>query len=469
MGRAIDLTGPPRLNPFDVRKRARLVPSCSEIQTNVGIPEDLVEEENEEDDIDDETFDPIKVLSFLVEDTNASNNEQAIGSAHSTTNSISDNNNANNVARVNVYYQTGTVATCRVLNGQVRQTFRRRCTLDALERILREPPLLTLIDPVTVEDVASTTNDDDAQQEERILRRDIELADTGLAIMAGELDWLQKHAALLEEAHMAASAKHNGDGTGIDADNDEHNDNDDNDSVSSGREYEFHLPEATVTDVEQFLADSVSDPIRCVATNGMGTALIYRSGEWAYTSEGLPKKLKKALNGCKDTGEQTPRYISLGTDGRYFLSFASGLAVWNGPGTLDKALTSGLPAAGPTSKPYMYGNTDGRRHKPISSVAFGQTKDTFFVVFRDGSWEYRGRGIPEGLESILQDRGSRADLETVTLGPGGEWFLQARNGKMWWGGASEEFDEFMEDLEESGRIPRFVDFGDYGSYFVTHE
>ena len=49
--------------------------------------------------------------------------------------------------------------------------------------------------------------------------------------------------------------------------------------------------------------------------------------------------------------------------------------------------------------------------------------DTWFVVFRDGSWEYRGKGIPEGLEALLLDRREKADLETVTLGPSGEFDL----------------------------------------------
>ena len=77
--------------------------------------------------------------------------------------------------------------------------------------------------------------------------------------------------------------------------------------------------------------------------------------------------------------------------------------------------------------------------------------------------------MPEGLEGILRDRGEKADLSTVTLGPRGEWFLRTRNGKMYWGNASEEFDGLMEDLEDSSRSPFFVDFGDYGSYFVSHD
>ena len=51
----------------------------------------------------------------------------------------------------------------------------------------------------------------------------------------------------------------------------------------------------------------------------------------------------------------------------------------------------------------------------------------------------------------------------------GEWFVKGRNGKMWWGGTSDDFDDLMDYLEESERSPTFVDFGQYNAYFVTHE
>jgi hypothetical protein len=287
---------------------------------------------------------------------------------------------------------------------------------------------------------------------------------------------------------------------GDDEDDDDDDDSSDADSLSSRREFEFNLPQDTVADVETFLADSANDPVRCVAINGIGAVLLYRSGEWAYSSDGLPKKLKAALNVYGDQqdvegrlelldtagnaaaaaggGRQRlppPRYAALGSEGRYFVAFGSSgrCGMWNGPPGLDEALTSGIKGPKPNnSKKWnkkRNGPPDARRHRPVSSVAFGTKKDTWFVVFKDGSWEYRGKGIPEGLEALLQDRRSKADLDTVTLGPSGEWFMRARNGRMWWGGTSEDFDELMDYLEESGRTPTSVDFGEYSAYFVTHE
>ena len=57
----------------------------------------------------------------------------------------------------------------------------------------------------------------------------------------------------------------------------------------------------------------------------------------------------------------------------------------------------------------------------------------------------------------------------IYLQPSGEWFVKGRNGKMWWGGTSDDFDDLMDYLEESERSPTFVDFGQYNAYFVTHE
>ena len=433
MGRRIDLTGPPRLQPKDVRRAARSIgPSCTEIDLDDGFGPAAGSRRGEHDELDDVDESPFQVMCFLVEEDGGAS-----------------------VARINVYYQTGTVAICRVLNGEIRQVFRRRCTLAGVERILRNPPQLTLVGlsaslvDESAYEVDGDSADSDQQgdvkelQRERKLHRDIEICDTGMAILQGELEWVRGQSAALEEAQLALAAEtaekaikkasravgeYGGSDDDEDSEEEEDEDegDDDNGSLSSRREFEFNLPQDTVADVETFLADSATDPVRCVAINGIGVVLIYQSGEWAYSSDGLPKKMRKALNayGDQDDGGRhpPPRYAALGTDDRYFLSFGSGgrCGVWNGPSGLDEALTSGLRKDAKTrKKKNKHGPIEARRHRAVSSVAFGTKMDTWFVVFRDGSWEYRGKGIPEGLEALLLDRREKADLETVTLGPQG--------------------------------------------------
>ena len=429
MGRRIDLTGPPRLQPKDVRRAARSIgPSCTEIDLDDGFGPAAGSRRGEHDELDDVDESPFQVMCFLVEEDGGAS-----------------------VARINVYYQTGTVAICRVLNGEIRQVFRRRCTLAGVERILRNPPQLTLVglSASLVDESAYEVDGDSADsdvkelQRERKLHRDIEICDTGMAILQGELEWVRGQSAALEEAQLALAAEtaekaikkasravgeYGGSDDDEDSEEEEDEDegDDDNGSLSSRREFEFNLPQDTVADVETFLADSATDPVRCVAINGIGVVLIYQSGEWAYSSDGLPKKMRKALNayGDQDDGGRhpPPRYAALGTDDRYFLSFGSGgrCGAWNGPSGLDEALTSGLHKDAKTrKKKNKHGPIEARRHRAVSSVAFGTKMDTWFVVFRDGSWEYRGKGIPEGLEALLLDRREQADLETVTLGPQG--------------------------------------------------
>ena len=67
-------------------------------------------------------------------------------------------------------------------------------------------------------------------------------------------------------------------------------------------------------------------------------------------------------------------------------------------------------------------------HGGVRSVAFGEGFDSYFLVFNDGWWDHDG-DIPHGLRRVMDSRSWRADLTCVSLGPGGEWFLRAENGR----------------------------------------
>lgn len=131
---------------------------------------------------------------------------------------------------------------------------------------------------------------------------------------------------------------------------------------------------------------------------------------------------------------------------------------------------------------------------PPQSVAFGSTFDTFFLVFSDGSWKCQGKGIPKDLEAKLshkksqqaqkqhhtrisarnyhfvqQQQDHRIELSCVNLGPSGEWFLRAKNGRVGWGGVSDEMEEAIEELEADGHFLTYLDFGEGGSYFISYD
>uniref|UniRef100_A0A7S3JY89 PARP catalytic domain-containing protein n=1 Tax=Aureoumbra lagunensis TaxID=44058 RepID=A0A7S3JY89_9STRA len=189
--------------------------------------------------------------------------------------------------------------------------------------------------------------------------------------------------------------------------------------------------------------DSFDETTTCVATNGESTILLFEHADWAWTS-GLPKSLRNKLNG-RSRNLPKPTYVALGTEDRYYIRFANGHAQWVGPSSLTKAIKK-------TST------------KVISSFAFGETYETYFIVFTDGWWRYDG-DIPEGLVDLIVERNRRADLKQVTLGPDGEWFLEARNGRKWWGGVSDHCAKRIRRIRN--RIT-FLDFGSDDAWYCRY-
>jgi hypothetical protein len=219
-------------------------------------------------------------------------------------------------------------------------------------------------------------------------------------------------------------------------------------------EFQFSLPADVMAQVDQCLKDitKMDKLVKGVATNGKGTVFLYGNGGVAYTPS-IPRALYQKLRQLRNSNfSARPCSISLGTRDRYYVAFNDGTADWKGPKALDKVLKKCLHLA-----------------QQPRSVAFGSTYDTFFLVHHDGSWQYQGRGIPESLEEKLSSRDDRADLAIVNLGPAGEWFLKARNGRMWWSGITEKLDKVIADILNAGHYLHFLDFGENGSYFVSYD
>ncbi len=341
--------------------------------------------------------------------------------------------------RVNVYCQRGTVGVCHVLNGQVREIFRQNCSLEKLGRILCDPPSLSVIG-VDFFPSASADNEGSVADIDTItsIRNDLELADVGIAILLGEANALKDHLHTLQHSSVSEDASSSPRQSRA---NKEENTTD----------IAFSLPAHTVSFVENCLADSMDDPIHCVATNGPGTIFLYDSGEWAYTSE-IPEKLQSVFS-KRSRLSPIPVYVSLGSHDRFFVKFADGSCEWRGSVDFEQTVEKHI-----------------KNKREIRNIAFGSDKYSHFVVFEDGSWEFQGAGIPDGLESKLKARKDRDDLTCVTLGPDGEWFLKVRNGRNWWGNVSDELDEVYNRMCEEGfGKVEFVVFGEYNSYVISCE
>ena len=105
--------------------------------------------------------------------------------------------------------------------------------------------------------------------------------------------------------------------------------------------------------------------------------------------------------------------------------------------------------------------------RDVRSVAFGEDYDTFFVVWNDGgaAWSH----IPSGLQKLIESRKKKADMVSVSLGPHGEYFLRAENGKYWWQGPSGNDGALLDkELKKSSRDIKRVHFGYSGSFHIRY-
>lgn len=341
------------------------------------------------------------------------------------------------VCRITIYCETGTVATARVMEyannndenkvPDVRQAFQRNVTsLDVVERLIRHPPVLTRLD-------SSLIANFETEDESKAIRSNLELIDVSIAVLQSECDKLNGHMKSLEPS-TPSELNHR------------------LDRGPEGMEFQFSLPADPMKHVDQCLRDinGMGRLVKGVSTNGRGTVFLYGNGGVAYTPS-IPRALYHKLSQLRKTKDRDsrPSYISLGTRDRFFVSFHDGTFAFKGPKGLDREIR--------------------KARKQPASIAFGSSYDAFFIVYTDGSWVYQGRGIPAELEEKLSGRQDRPDLVCVNLGPAGEWFLRARNGRLWWGGISDEMTESIQALLDDGHFLNFLDFGDDGSYFISYD
>eukprot|EP00933_Yihiella_yeosuensis_P005859 TRINITY_DN110459_c0_g1_i1.p1 TRINITY_DN110459_c0_g1~~TRINITY_DN110459_c0_g1_i1.p1 ORF type:complete len:417 (-),score=56.68 TRINITY_DN110459_c0_g1_i1:67-1317(-) len=180
----------------------------------------------------------------------------------------------------------------------------------------------------------------------------------------------------------------------------------------------------------------------CVAVGGIATLLISEGGGYSYTS-GLPTYLHNKLH-TRPRNAPAPIYVALGSHDRYYVEFSNGKSEWVGPDAFSECMN------------------DTKRG--VKSIAFGEDYETFFVVFQDGWWQCGG-AIPSGLLDKIRARDNSPDLTCVSLGPNGEWYLSARNGRAWWGGLSE--DGYAAAGKHRDTITGMW-FGDGRSYFIRY-
>jgi len=184
-----------------------------------------------------------------------------------------------------------------------------------------------------------------------------------------------------------------------------------------------------------------SGTVTSMACGGKATIMLYEDGGHAWTS-GLPKNLYNKLNG-RQRSLPSPEYVAMGNMDRYYIRFADGKSEWVGCEGMSDEL-----------------KTTTRR---VKSVAFGERWDSYFIVYTDGWWSYSG--IPDELSQLMKTRNKRSDLECVSLGPDGEYFVSAKNGRAWWGGTSCDNIDAIAKIRD--RV-KFIDFGDDNTFLCRY-
>ena len=337
------------------------------------------------------------------------------------------------IIRLNVYYATGTVATCLDHPWQGKtQLFRRDVSMSLLRQLMREPRLHTGTgyhrrNVPADEEAEALAQVSRLRDQARDLAEQTQQAEAVLAAFRARREERQRREAeerrrreearRAEEARQAEEARR----TALHETR-----------RSRGNRINCFLSHA------EFVTEVFTDTTKCVSTNGSATIFLYENGSWAWTA-GLPGQLYNKLNG-RSRSLPSPTYVAIGTGNRYYIEFADGQAQWSSPDDMNK---------------YIRG--EARKNGGIASVAFGEDYDTYFIVYKNGG--FRGSGdIPSGLKDIISRRNRKGDLKCVSLGSNGQWFLEANNGRAWWGGLSTKTLRKIDEVKD--RI-KFLDFGTF--------
>lgn len=181
-----------------------------------------------------------------------------------------------------------------------------------------------------------------------------------------------------------------------------------------------------------FLDDNLDYRTKCIAISGYTVLGLLEDGSPCWSNP-LPTSLLDKLDG-RQKSLSPPSYVAMGSRDRYFIQFKDGSCSWSGY----------LPIKETAGRPEI--------------VCFGEYEDSYLIKTKDHRFYWRN--IPRAVEDILDSRNSKlSNLQFISLGPEGEWFIRWASGYVEWDGP-----RWLRDYPKA----REVYFGDGGLAIVRY-
>ncbi len=137
------------------------------------------------------------------------------------------------------------------------------------------------------------------------------------------------------------------------------------------------------------------------------------------------------LNLLNSTVRERAQCLSVGVNKRYFLQRTNGQSYYRGPEILAKVANAG---------------------SKVKCVAFGSSYDSVVILCKDGRI-MKTEHVPSELQDVLE---LGKEVEFVSMGPQGEWFVRMEGDDYLYGGLTQEM---KESLDSCGPKLKEVTFG----------
>ena len=179
---------------------------------------------------------------------------------------------------------------------------------------------------------------------------------------------------------------------------------------------------------------------------GSPAVLLFLTESGFSHSGGLPDAVHYELQGKH---RFNMRYVALGTEGRYFMTRNTGWQQWQGPTDFGD-----------------YINTEAQTG--VEKVAFGADYGSWFVLTSDGGFGYSG--APTGFkEAQNSNKYKKKTVADVSWGPNGEWWIKWTDGSWKANGLEDSCNDQIAELQRNDRDIKTIVLGPNSEWLMRYE